>query len=110
SAQYVIKSPAVPQTAPLLEEARNHNIPILTDVDIFFQELYATYAKEERPLIIGVTGTRGKSTTTTLIYELLRANGTSAVLGGNIGTSVLEVLPQLTSQTAVVLELSSFQL
>jgi UDP-N-acetylmuramoylalanine--D-glutamate ligase len=60
--------------------------------------------------IIGVTGTKGKGTTTTLITDILKAAHKSVFLGGNIGTPPLEFLPNLTEDSWVVLELSSFQL
>lgn len=60
--------------------------------------------------IIGVTGTKGKGTTSTLITKMLEAAGYHAQLGGNIGTPPLALLPELTAESWVVLELSSFQL
>ena len=60
--------------------------------------------------IIGVTGTKGKGTTSTLIYEMLKAAGFDAYLGGNIGVPPLEFIDKLTPDSWVVLELSSFQL
>lgn len=60
--------------------------------------------------IIGVTGTKGKGTTATLIYEILKAAERKVFLGGNIGTGVFNLLPDLTPDAFVVLELSSFQL
>lgn len=60
--------------------------------------------------IIGVTGTKGKGTTSTLIYEMLKAAGLSAYLGGNIGTPPLDFIDELDKDSWVVLELSSFQL
>jgi UDP-N-acetylmuramoylalanine--D-glutamate ligase len=60
--------------------------------------------------VIGVTGTKGKGTTSTLISLMLKAAGTPAELGGNIGLPALNLLPNLTSDSWVVLELSSFQL
>ena|SRR3989344_8134396 len=60
--------------------------------------------------IIGVTGTKGKGTTASLIFEMLKAAGKDAFLGGNIGTPPLEFFPKLTKDSWVVLELSSFQL
>ena len=61
--------------------------------------------------IIGITGTRGKTTTTTLLYEMLRASGAPAVLGGKVaGVETLSLLPQIHAETLVVLELSSWQL
>ncbi|MCX8008737.1 MAG: Mur ligase family protein, partial [Patescibacteria group bacterium] len=60
--------------------------------------------------VIGVTGTKGKGTTATLIYEILKEDGKNAYLGGNIGIPPLSFLDQLTYNSIVVLELSSFQL
>jgi UDP-N-acetylmuramoylalanine--D-glutamate ligase len=60
--------------------------------------------------VIGVTGTKGKGTTSTLIAKMLEADGKPVFLGGNIGISPLEFLPKVTPDTWVVLELSSFQL
>lgn len=74
-----------------------------TTLDIFFEKCPTKNT-------IGVTGTKGKGTTTTLIHELLKASGKHAVIGGNIGIPVLDLLPEITSETWVVLELSNFQL
>lgn len=89
-----IKSPSV--NKELLK------IPYTTVTNIFLSN-----AKGK---IIGVTGTKGKSTTATLIYEMLRRQGLNAYLGGNIGQSPLEFLDKLNDQAFTVLEMSSFQL
>ena len=89
-----IKSPGIPKEAIL--------IPYTTMTNIFFAN-----AKGK---IIGVTGTKGKSTTSTLIYEILKAHGSDAHLGGNIGTPMFSFLDSLRDDSVSVLELSSFQL
>jgi len=98
----VVKNPAVPQSSHFLQVARDHNVQVATDIDIFFE-----FCKAQ---IIGVTGTKGKSTTATLIYEILRSKFRNTVLAGNIGVSPLEILGKINEKTKVVLELSSFEL
>ncbi len=98
----VIKNPAIPEDSKFLKIAKDHNVPIETDIGIFFELCQGT--------IIGVTGTRGKSTTASLIYQFLKAKHPDAVLAGNIRMSVLEKLSQIKKTTFVVLELSSWQL
>jgi UDP-N-acetylmuramoylalanine--D-glutamate ligase len=77
-------------------------IPYTTSTNIFLSN-----AKGK---VIGVTGTKGKSTTSTLIYKMLRGSGINAYFGGNIGQSSLDFLDKLNDQSWTVLEMSSFQL
>lgn len=102
-AQLVILSPGVPITAPLVQRARALNIPI-------WGELELAYRLCPSKKIIAVTGTNGKSTTTRLIEELLTQNGARAISAGNIGTPLIARLNEITPETIVVLEVSSFQL
>ncbi len=102
-AEIVIRVPGVRRNSPYLQLAREHGAQIELEIALFFQECSGR--------IIGVTGTRGKTTTTTLIYEILRASGASTIIGGNVaGVETLSLLPQITPETWVVLELSSWQL
>src|SRR5258707_2849746 len=102
-AEIVIRVPGVKRNSPYLRIAREHGAAIELELALFFQECPGR--------IIGITGTRGKTTTTTLIYEILHASGVPAVLGGNVaGVETLSLLPQITPETLVVLELSSWQL
>lgn len=98
----IVKNPGVPPTSPFLACARKHGIPITTDMGIFFRACPGT--------IIGITGTRGKSTTAWLIWKFLRTKYRRVFLGGNIRKSVLELLPKVRRDDLMVLELSSFQL
>ncbi len=98
----LIKNPAVPPTSRYLEVARQNNVPIETDINLFFKLCKAP--------IIGVTGTKGKSTTATIIYEILRRKNRNVILAGNIGVSPLEFLGKINNWTRVILELSSFEL
>src|SRR5438128_2167102 len=102
-AEIVIRNPGVPLSAHYLRLAREHGARIEMEIALFFLACPGR--------IVGITGTRGKTTTTTLIYEILRASGAPSVLGGNVaGVETLSLLPQITSETRVVLELSSWQL
>jgi UDP-N-acetylmuramoylalanine--D-glutamate ligase len=102
-AEIVIPVPGVKRNSPYLQIARKHGAAIEQEIALFFQECPGR--------IIGITGTRGKTTTATLVYEILRASGLPAVLGGNVaGIETLSLLPQITPETLVVLELSSWQL
>lgn len=99
----IVRNPDVLFSSPYLAIARRHGIPIEM-VESFF-------AKHTKAQIIGVTGTRGKSTTASMIGKLLDDAHIPAVLGGNIaGSSTLELLDSVSANTYVVLELSSFQL
>lgn len=102
----LVLSPGVPLTHPephdVVKKAQNSNIPVVGDVEIFLNE--KTDGK-----IVGITGTNGKSTTSSLIHHILDANEQEAALGGNIGTPVMD-LQQLSAEGTYVLELSSYQL
>jgi len=102
----IIKNPDVANTSPYLEIARKNNVLIETDISLFF--------KLSEAFIIGVTGTKGKSTTASLIYHILKQHRPIGIgkvfLAGNIGVSPLELLPKLKKDDKVVLELSSFAL
>lgn len=101
-ADMVIKNPAVSENAKPLQIARENKVPIETDIGIFFELCPAP--------IIGITGTRGKSTTSALIYEILKSVYKNTVLAGNIRVSALDELPKVKKEGMVVLELSSWQL
>ncbi|HEX7736534.1 MAG TPA: UDP-N-acetylmuramoyl-L-alanine--D-glutamate ligase [Ktedonobacteraceae bacterium] len=102
-AEIVLRVPGVKRTSPYLRIAREHGAQIEQEIALFFSACPGR--------IIGVTGTRGKTTTSTLLYELIKASGQSTVLGGNVsGVETLSLLPTITAQTQVVLELSSWQL
>lgn len=98
----VIKNPGAPRESKFLKIAKKNKIPIETDISLFFRICPAQ--------IIGITGTKGKSTTTSLIYEFFKSAGKKPVMAGNIRISPLEVLPRIRQTTPVILELSSWQL
>jgi len=102
-ADLVVVSPAVPSDSPFLALARQRDVPLESEMALFFRYCRAP--------ILGITGSSGKSTTTALTHAML-ANwlGPRAWLGGNIGRSLLEDLDAIAPDHLVVLELSSFQL
>jgi len=102
SADMIIKNPGVPKESKYLKIAKRYKIPIETDMSIFFRMCPGP--------IIGITGTKGKSTATSLIYEIFKEAGTKPVMAGNIRISPLNVLDQVVKTTPVILELSSWQL
>ena len=99
---FVFVMPGIrPRSATILR-ARERDIPILTEIAVFFRLCPAP--------IVGVTGTKGKSTTTTLVGRVLSRGSRRVLVRGNIGSSVIDELPGLTKDDIVVLEMSSFQL
>lgn len=102
--ELVVKNPGIPYSNPIIKKAEEKNIPIITEVEL-------AYEVSESP-IIGVTGTNGKTTTTTMIKEILnqnRENG-KAYEAGNIGTPASQIAMTSTENDDIVMELSSFQL
>jgi len=102
-ADLLVRAPAVPHTSEVLKEAERRGIPVLMESTLFFSFCSSTR-------VIGITGTKGKTTATLLLERILRGAGKDVVAAGNFGRSMLEVLPRINAETWVVLELSSFQL
>lgn len=100
----VIKSPGIPMTSPLIEEAVKRKVPIISDSDLLWRR-----EKKNKTQFIGITGTNGKSTTTALVGHVLRSAGKKVAVGGNIGNAALG-LPELPEGGIFVLEFSSYQL
>ncbi len=100
-ADLVVTSPAVPPRSPFLKLAAEAGVRITSEMNLFFERCPAR--------IVGVTGTSGKSTTTTLLADAL-ARTMPTRMGGNIGRSLLEEVAAIGPDETVVLELSSFQL
>ena len=102
SADIIIRTPGMSPRTPELVEARKKGIEITSATELFFEFCQAP--------IIGVTGTKGKGTTSTLIYEMLKSDGKTAYLGGNVGIPLLSTVRSMQQSDWVVFELSSFQL
>ena len=97
----LITSPGVEDSHPLLKNARNKGLEIVSDIELF--------AREAPKPFVAITGSNGKSTVTTLLYFMCRADGRSTLAGGNLGEPALDLLDR-DAPDIYVLELSSFQL
>jgi len=95
-------SPGVPEENAVYRSAINRGLTVQSMTTLFFGLCPAP--------IVGITGSSGKTTTTGLIGHMVRAEGLDCVIGGNIGAPMLDLLPQISPRTNVILELSSFQL
>lgn len=102
---FILKAAGVPLDSPFIAEARKYNIPIEMSTSLAVSLLLPQVT------VIGVTGTRGKSTTTQLIFDILKTAKYRVHLGGNVaGVSTLALLPKIKSGDYLVLELDSWQL
>jgi len=98
----VVKNPGIPYTAEPVVRATALGIEVVTEVEV-------AYHICEAP-IIGITGSNGKTTTTTLVGNMLEAAGLAPIVAGNIGRSLCDAAAEATSDNRMVVELSSFQL
>ena len=98
----IVVSPGVPSDQPQLQHARDLGIPVIGEVELAYRFL--------RGKVIAITGSNGKTTTTTLVGEILNKSGKKTLVGGNIGTPVISLVEQSSPEHLLVLEISSFQL
>lgn len=98
----VVVSPGVPHTLPALEAARKAGTPVMGEIELAFR-----YIKEP---IVAITGTNGKTTTTSLVGKMLEASGRNVFVGGNIGAPLIDYVNAGTQADTIVAEISSFQL
>ena len=102
SADIVFRTPGMHPNIPALVALREKGAEVTSEMEVFFELCPCT--------ILAVTGSDGKTTTTTLISEMLKASGKTVWLGGNIGTPLLPLIDQIQKDDYAVVELSSFQL
>jgi UDP-N-acetylmuramoylalanine--D-glutamate ligase len=102
NADIVMKSPGIPDKAPIIKKLKEKNIPVVSEIEFTIQ-----YTKAKT---IGITGSNGKTTTTMLVYHLLKQGGLNVGLAGNIGKSFAWQVADGDKFDYYVLELSSFQL
>jgi UDP-N-acetylmuramoylalanine--D-glutamate ligase len=103
----VFRSPGIPYMLPEIQRAMRHHVVISSSTQLFFDDIRSA---KRRPVIVGVTGTKGKGTTTHLIFECLKAAKIKTVMAGNMGKPMLDSLMLAKKAKVVLLELSSFQL
>lgn len=102
TADVVFITPGAPRDIPAVAAAIERGVPVSSEIELLFELCPAP--------IVGITGSSGKSTTTTLVGEILKAAGRRVYVGGNLGTPLIERVEEMTADDWVVLELSSFQL
>lgn len=102
-ADLIIRNPAIKPSNKYLTYAQKKGKKIEMDIGIFIQFV-------NKDNLICVTGTKGKSTTSSLIYQMIKTSGKNVIFGGNIGKSVLDLVSLVKNDTLIVLETSSFQL
>lgn len=100
--ELVVKNPGIPYSNPIIADAIRRELPVITEMEL-------AYLVSEAPFI-GITGTNGKTTTTTLIFEMLEKGHLKPLIAGNIGTVACGVAKDAAPDNVIVTELSSFQL
>ncbi|MBI3638625.1 UDP-N-acetylmuramoyl-L-alanine--D-glutamate ligase [Candidatus Wolfebacteria bacterium] len=105
----VFRSPGIPYNLSEIKRALKKGVEFSSATKLFFEEI-GKVVRRGSPLVIGITGTKGKGTTSTILYKILKACGKNVHLAGNIGKPAIEILPRLKKNPIVILELSSFQL
>jgi UDP-N-acetylmuramoylalanine--D-glutamate ligase len=98
----IIPSPGVPADDAFLQSARSKGITIWSEIELAYRFLEGK--------LIGITGSNGKTTTTTLIHHILKSASVPTILAGNVGTALISCVEEMKSDTVTVVELSSFQL
>ena len=105
SFDYVIKNPGIKLDHPICLKSKELGITVVSEVDVAYN-----FLKDKNVQIIGITGSNGKTTTTTLIYEFLKAHNADVLLGGNIGYPVCSLVEKSKEGTILVLEISGHQM
>ncbi|MED3552284.1 UDP-N-acetylmuramoyl-L-alanine--D-glutamate ligase [Cytobacillus praedii] len=100
--QLVVKNPGIPYHNPMIQRAIEMGIPVITEVELAYQISEAPF--------VAITGTNGKTTTTTLVFDMLKKGEKLPLIAGNIGTVASTVAQEASPENTIVIELSSFQL
>lgn len=100
--EFAVVNPAIPYDAPFLRAAIERGIPLLSEAGMFFSRLRARFAL--------ITGSKGKTTTTSLLHAMAQRSDPTTLLGGNIGKPLLDRVHEIDERQTVIYEISSFQL
>jgi UDP-N-acetylmuramoylalanine--D-glutamate ligase len=104
SFDYIVKNPGISFNHPLLKKAKKMGIKIINELEV------AYYFLKDKVKIIGITGSNGKTTTTTLIYEVIKKSGLNVLVGGNIGFPLCSLVDKVKENDILVLEIAGHQL
>lgn len=99
----IMKSPGVPQDIPILLQARNKKIEVITDLELY-------YRMKSGKNVIAISGTNGKTTTTKLTGEVFEKSGHNTYVAGNIGVGILDNVFEIQDEDIMIIEASSYQL
>jgi len=98
----IVVSPGVPMDTPEVAQVKSYGLPVIGELELASRFLQGK--------VVAITGSNGKTTTTTLVGEILRAAGVKTLVGGNIGMPVIDLIGESSADSVSVLEVSSFQL
>ncbi|MDR0985295.1 MAG: UDP-N-acetylmuramoyl-L-alanine--D-glutamate ligase [Endomicrobium sp.] len=104
---FIIKSPGIEKNIPILQEAIKRNIPVISEIEFSILIMNKQFKHNK---IIAITGTNGKSTTTELIYKIIKEHYKNTIIAGNFGFPLSKKVSKITKDTIIVLEMSSYQL
>ena len=101
---YIIKNPGIINSHPCIKKAYALNIPVINEIEVGYHFI------KDKATIIGITGSNGKTTTTTIIYEVMKKAGLPVILAGNIGYPLCQVVNAVKKNDIIVMEVSDHQL
>lgn len=104
----VIRSPGIPLHNPLIKKILSKRIPVFTELEVSYQIIKSKLQKI--PKIIAITGTNGKTTTTTLTGDIIKSFYSNVIVAGNIGVPLAKYIDEVKEESIIVLEVSSYQL
>ena len=100
----IIKNPAIMAMSDVVKKIKSENIPCINEMELAYHYL------PKNLTIIGVTGSNGKTTTVTMIYQLLKMHNKKVIIGGNIGTPLCDLIDEIEENSILLLEISDHQL